>query len=64
MSRAQLNDLLDEYKARFGETFPSEELHIYTDAEFVEKLSNCIKQGKSAEELYDLAAARKEGKVF
>lgn len=46
--------LLDEYYEKFGDMFPAMCFQTSTDKEMKVMVERCIKEDKSAEELFDL----------
>ena len=49
-----LMELLDAYYEKFGDTFPTMCFQTSTDKEMKAMIERCIKDDKSAEELFDL----------
>lgn len=49
-----LMELLDAYYEKFKDAFPTMCFQTDTDEELIHKIDRCIKEGRSAEELYKL----------
>ena len=46
--------LMDEYEEMFGDVFPTMCFQLDTDEDLKQKMNQCIKKNKSAEELFGI----------